>query len=105
MMGETTLIQNIVENDHSEAVADSPNVLQSEVPSDAGDRTDEVLTNITNVCRHTLESRIQLTSENNSRLIQINSELRQLLSANEEMQLPYKSAAPNFKVQKGAQNK
>ncbi|CEJ03421.1 hypothetical protein RMCBS344292_17406 [Rhizopus microsporus] len=58
-MGETVLIQNTVENDHSEAATDSSDVLQSEVPSEAGDRTDEVLTSITS-----------------------------LLSANEEMQLP-----------------
>ncbi|KAG1175955.1 hypothetical protein G6F71_003753 [Rhizopus microsporus] len=48
MMDETALIQNTVENNHIEAVTDSSDVLQSEVPSDAGDRTDEVLTSITN---------------------------------------------------------
>ncbi|RCH86024.1 GTPase-activating protein S13 [Rhizopus azygosporus] len=47
-MSETALIQNTAENYHSEAVADSSDVLQSEVPSEAGDRTDEVLTSITN---------------------------------------------------------
>ena len=87
-MGETALIQNTVENDHSEATTNSSDVLQSEVPSDAGDKTDEVLTNITNICRQALESRIQLTSENNNRLSRIYNELRQLLSANEEIQLP-----------------
>ena len=87
-MGKTALIQNTVENDHSEVATDSSDVLQSEVPSDVGDRTDEVLTNITNICRQTLESCIHLTSENKDRLSQIYNELRQLLSANEEMQLP-----------------
>ena len=33
-MDETTLIQNIVENDHIEAVTDSSNVLQSKVSSE-----------------------------------------------------------------------
>ncbi|CEG68708.1 hypothetical protein RMATCC62417_04919 [Rhizopus microsporus] len=87
-MGKTALIQNIVENDHIEAVADSSDVLQSEVPTEHRSRTDEVLTSITSVCRQALESHIQLTSENNDRLLQIYNELRQLLSANEEMQLP-----------------
>ena len=67
-MDETALIQNTIENDHSEAATDSSDVLQSEVPSDAGDKTDEVLTNITNICRQALESRIHLTFENNNRL-------------------------------------
>ena len=58
-MGKTALIQNTVENDHSEAATDSSDVLQSEVPSEAGDRTDEVLIGLTNVCRQALESRIQ----------------------------------------------
>ncbi|CEI87469.1 hypothetical protein RMCBS344292_01881 [Rhizopus microsporus] len=87
-MGKTALIQNTVENDHSEVATDSSDVLQSEVPSDVGDRTDEVLTNITNICRQALESCIHLTSENKDRLSQIYNELRQLLSANEEIQLP-----------------
>ena len=60
-MSETALIQNTAENYHSEAVADSSDVLQSEVPSEAGDRTDEVLTSITNVCRQVLESHMHLT--------------------------------------------
>ncbi|KAG1170381.1 hypothetical protein G6F70_001459 [Rhizopus microsporus] len=93
-MGETALIQNTVENDHSEATTNSSDVLQSEVPSDAGDKTDEVLTNITNICRQALESRIQLTSENNNRLSRIYNELRQLLSVNEEMQ-----PLPNINLQ------
>ena len=58
-MDETALIQNTIENDHSEAATDSSDVLQSEVPSEAGDRTDEVLIGLTNVCRQALESRIQ----------------------------------------------
>ncbi|RCH81827.1 hypothetical protein CU097_005566, partial [Rhizopus azygosporus] len=45
MMGETALIQNTVENDHSEVATDSSDVLQSEVLSDAGDRTDECIKN------------------------------------------------------------
>jgi thiamine pyrophosphokinase len=69
-------------------------VLQSEVPSEAGSRTDELLTSITNICRQALESRIHLTSENNDKLSQIYNELRQLLSANEEMQL-----SPNINMQ------
>ncbi|CEG64207.1 hypothetical protein RMATCC62417_01225 [Rhizopus microsporus] len=93
-MGETVLIQNTVENDHSEAATDSSDVLQSEVPSEAGDRTDEALTGLTNVCRQALESRIHLNFENNNSLLQIYNELRQLLSANEEMQLP-----PNINLQ------
>ncbi|KAG1171981.1 hypothetical protein G6F70_007593 [Rhizopus microsporus] len=36
-MDETTLIQNIVENDHIEAVTDSSNVLQSKVSSEGED--------------------------------------------------------------------
>ena len=67
-MGETALIQNNVENNHIKAVTDSFDVLQSEVPSEAGDRTDEVLIGLTNVCRQALESRIHLTFENNNRL-------------------------------------
>ena len=92
-MGGTALIQNTVENNHIKAVTDSSDALQSEVPSDADDRTDELLTGITNVCRHALESRIRLTSENNNKLSQIYNELRQLLSANEEMQF-----SPNIHV-------
>ena len=53
-----------------------------------------MLTSITNVCRQALESRIHLTFENNDRLLQIYNELRRLLSANEEMQLP-----PNINIQ------
>ena len=87
-MGKTALIQNTVENDHSEVATDSSDVLQSEVPSEARGRTDKVLTSITNVCRQALESRIHLTFENNDRLLQIYNELRRLLSASEEMQLP-----------------
>ncbi|CEI97822.1 hypothetical protein RMCBS344292_11947 [Rhizopus microsporus] len=60
-MNETALIQNTLENDHSEAITDSSDVLQSEVPSGAEGRTDEVLTSITSVCRQALESRIHLT--------------------------------------------
>ena len=69
-MGKTALIQNTVENDHSEVATDSSDVLQSEVPSEAGDRTDEVLIGLTNVCRQALESCIHLTFENNNRLLQ-----------------------------------
>ncbi|KAG1171745.1 hypothetical protein G6F70_006360 [Rhizopus microsporus] len=47
-MGGTALIQNTVENNHIKAVTDSSDALQSEVPSDADDRTDELLTGITN---------------------------------------------------------
>ncbi|CEG65890.1 hypothetical protein RMATCC62417_02577 [Rhizopus microsporus] len=46
--GETALIQNTLEINHIEAITDSYDVPQSEVLSEAGDRTDEVLTNITN---------------------------------------------------------
>ena len=97
-MDETVLIQNTVENDHSEAATDSSDVLHSEVPSEARDRTDEVLTGLTNVCRQALESRIHLTIENNNSLLQIYNELRQLSSANEEMQLPQNI---NLQTQRG----
>ena len=50
--------------DNIEEVTESSNVFQSE----AADRTDEVLTSITNICRQALESRIHLTFENNNRL-------------------------------------
>ncbi|CEG76927.1 hypothetical protein RMATCC62417_11753 [Rhizopus microsporus] len=70
-MDETTLIQNTVESNDIEAVIESSDVLQSEVPSQAGSRTDRLLTSITSVCRQALESRIHLTSENNSKLSQI----------------------------------
>jgi hypothetical protein len=50
-MSETTLIQNTVENNHIEAVTESSDVLQSEAESG----TDELLTNITSVCRQALE--------------------------------------------------
>ncbi|CEG84099.1 hypothetical protein RMATCC62417_17947 [Rhizopus microsporus] len=93
-MNETTLIQNAVENNHIEAVTESSDVLQSEVPSEVGGRTDELLTSITSVCRQVLESRIHLTSENNNKLLQIYNELRRLLPADEEMQLP-----PNINIQ------
>ena len=70
-MGEAALIQNTVENDHIEAATDSSDVLQSETPPEAGDRTNELSTSITSVRRQVLESRIHLTFENNSRLLQI----------------------------------
>ena len=69
-MGKTALIQNTVENDHSKVSTDSSDVLQSEVPSEAEGRTDELLTSITSVCRQALESCIHLTFENNNRLLQ-----------------------------------
>jgi hypothetical protein len=84
-MDKTALIQNTVENNHIEAVIEISGVLQSEVPSEAGSRTDELLTSITNICRQALKSRIYLTFENNSRLLQIYNELRRLLSVNEEI--------------------
>ncbi|CAO3693349.1 unnamed protein product [Rhizopus microsporus] len=81
-MGETALIQNNVENNHIKAVTDSFDVLQSEVPSDAGDRTNEVLTSITNT----------VTNVN---------ELRQLLSANEDAaSIKYKFANTKIKHKK-----
>jgi thiamine pyrophosphokinase len=83
-----TLIQNTVENNHIDAITESSGVLQSEVPSEAGGRVDEVLTSITNLCRQVLESRIHLTFENRDRLLQIYNEPIQLLPVNEEMQLP-----------------
>ena len=55
--------------------------------SEAGSGTDEALTNISNVCKQALESRIHLTFENNNRLSQI-------LAVNEEIQLP-----PNINMQ------
>ncbi|PHZ15979.1 uncharacterized protein RHIMIDRAFT_246582 [Rhizopus microsporus ATCC 52813] len=75
-MNETTLIQNTMENNHIEEVTESSNALQSETPSEAGSRTDELLTSITNVCRQALESRIHLAFENNNRLLQIYNERR-----------------------------
>ncbi|PHZ11794.1 uncharacterized protein RHIMIDRAFT_238457 [Rhizopus microsporus ATCC 52813] len=93
-MDETILIQNTVESNVIEAVTGSSDMLQSEVPSEAGSRTDELLTSITSVCRQALESRVHLTFENNNRLLQIYNELRQLFSVNEEMQLP-----PNINMQ------
>jgi thiamine pyrophosphokinase len=79
-----------MKNNHIEAATESSDVLQSE----AGSRTDELLASITNVYRQALESRVHLTFENNDRLLQIYNELRQLLPANEEMQLP-----PNINMQ------
>ncbi|PHZ10877.1 uncharacterized protein RHIMIDRAFT_293093 [Rhizopus microsporus ATCC 52813] len=67
--------------DNIEEVTENSNVFQSE----AGGRTDEVLTSITNVCKQALESRIHLTFENNNRSLQIYNEQRQLLPTNEEM--------------------
>ncbi|RCH85346.1 DiGeorge syndrome critical region protein 14 [Rhizopus azygosporus] len=55
-MGEAALIQNTVENDHIEAATDSSDVLQSETPPEAGDRTNELSTSITSVRRQVLES-------------------------------------------------
>ncbi|CEI89037.1 hypothetical protein RMCBS344292_03410 [Rhizopus microsporus] len=75
-MDGAALIQNTVKNDHSEAVTDSSNVLQSEVSSETGGRTDELLTGIRSVCRQASESRIRLTSENNNRLSQIYNETK-----------------------------
>ena len=44
--------------------------------SEAGSGTDEALTNISNVCKQALESRIHLTFENNNRLSQIYNETK-----------------------------
>ena len=75
-MSGTEFIPNTAENNHSEAVTDSSNVLQSGVPSETGGRTDELLTGIRSVCRQALESRVHLSSENNNRLSQIYNETK-----------------------------
>jgi hypothetical protein len=69
-------IQNTVENNHSEAVTENSDMFQAEVSSEAESRTDRLLTNITNVCRQDLESRINLTSTSSNRVLQIYNELR-----------------------------
>ncbi|CEG82528.1 hypothetical protein RMATCC62417_16587 [Rhizopus microsporus] len=54
-MDETTLIQNTVGSDHNEAVAEISDVFQAEISSEAESRTNELLTNITSVCRQALK--------------------------------------------------